>query len=44
MENKNTSEISIEKKPDESAGVFFTSHLKIVDVETKEVLVQQRAD
>ena len=32
------------KKPDEQTGIYVSSHLKIFDPNTKEVLVQQRGD
>lgn len=32
------------KKPDEQSGIYFSSHVKIYDPNTKEVLVQKRAD
>lgn len=32
------------KKPNENAGLYFSSFLKITDPNTKEVLVQQRGD
>lgn len=35
---------SSEKKPDDQAGLLFSSHLKITDPNTKEVLVQLRGD
>lgn len=35
---------SISKKPNETGGVYFSSHLKIFDPNTKEVLVQKRGD
>ena len=48
MDNKNTtvsnSQVQSEKKPDDQTGLLFTSHLKITDPNTKEVLVQMRAD
>jgi hypothetical protein len=31
-------------KPDEHGGFYFSSHLKITDPTTKEVLVQTRGD
>jgi hypothetical protein len=31
-------------KPDEHGGFYFSSHLKITDPNTKEVLVQTRGD
>lgn len=31
-------------KPNESGGFYFSSHLKISDPNTKEVLVQTRGD
>jgi len=37
-------EKSTEKKPNENAGFHFSSHLKIYDPNTKEVLVKQRGD
>jgi hypothetical protein len=33
-----------EKKPNEQAGFYFSSHLKIFDPNTKQVLVQKRGD
>lgn len=46
MDNKTILEDqpSNEKSPDENLGLFFTSHIKITDPNTKEVLVQMRAD
>jgi hypothetical protein len=46
MDNKNMPEPvpAVKKKPDENAGLYFTSHIKITDPNTKEVLVQMRAD
>lgn len=32
------------KNPNENAGFYFSSFLKITDPNTKEVLVQQRGD
>jgi hypothetical protein len=32
------------KKPNEFGGVYFSSHIKIYDPNSKEVLVQKRAD
>lgn len=32
------------KKPDEMSGIYFSSHLKISDPNTKQVLVQKRGD
>ena len=32
------------KKPNETGGVYFSSHVKIFDPNTKEVLVQKRGD
>lgn len=33
-----------EKKPNELNGVYFSSHIKIFDPNTKQVLVQKRTD
>jgi hypothetical protein len=33
-----------EKKPNENAGFYFSSSLKITDPETKQVLLQMRCD
>ncbi len=33
-----------ETKPNELGGVYFSSHLKISDPNTKEILVQMRGD
>ena len=37
-------EVSEGKKPNENAGFYFSSSLKITDPNTKEVLVQMRGD
>lgn len=43
--NKNPQQSSVpEKKPNENAGFQFSSHIKIFDPNTKEVLVQKRGD
>ena len=44
--NKNTEEQKIvqEKKPNESAGFYFSSSIKIFDPNTKEIIVQKRGD
>lgn len=34
----------LEKKPNELNGVYFSSHIKIFDPNTKQVLVQKRTD
>jgi hypothetical protein len=46
MDNKNEPEPvpQAQRSPDENAGLFFVSHIKISDPNTKEVLVQMRAD
>ncbi len=46
MDNKNTlsDQSTDEVIPDENAGLSFMSHIKIIDPNTKEVLVQMRAD
>jgi hypothetical protein len=38
------SEVLEGKKPNENAGFYFSSSLKITDPNTKEVLVQMRGD
>jgi len=43
-ENKATPVQESSKKPDEHGGFYFSSHLKITDPNTKEVLVQTRGD
>lgn len=44
--NKNESKIEekTEKKPNESAGLYFSSSIKIFDPNSKEILVQKRGD
>lgn len=42
--NKDSEVPASEKKPNETGGVYFSTHLKIFDPNTKEVLVQKRAD
>jgi hypothetical protein len=39
---KNKTEV--EKKPNENAGLYFSSSIKIFDPNTKEILVQKRGD
>ena len=34
--------VPVEKKPDESGGIYFSSSIKISDPETKEILVEIR--
>lgn len=38
------SQISYETKPNENNGVYLSSHIKIFDPNTQEVLVQKRGD
>lgn len=33
-----------EKKPNELGGFYFSSHIKIFDPNTKQILVQKRGD
>jgi hypothetical protein len=33
-----------EKKPNEHGGFYFSSHLKITDPNTKEIMVEKRGD
>jgi len=35
---------STEKKPNEVGGVYFSSHVKITDPDTNEVLLSKRGD
>lgn len=42
-DDKNQAE-NREKKPNEMGGVYVSSHIKIFDPNTNEILVQQRAD
>lgn len=42
--NKNIPQPKVEKKPNENVGFSFSSSVKIIDPETGQVLVQQRAD
>ena len=37
-------ELKPERKPNELGGVHFSSHIKIFDPNTKEILVQKRGD
>ncbi len=39
-----TKEKILDKKPNESAGVHFSSGIKIFDPNTKEIIVQKRGD
>lgn len=36
--------VVLEKKPNEHSGIVISSHIKISDPNTKEVLVQKRGD
>ena len=46
--NENTEEKEkkplVEKKPNEQAGFYFSSSIKIFDPNTKEIIVQKRGD
>jgi hypothetical protein len=42
--DKKDKENSQEKKPNENAGLIFSSSIKIFDPNTKEILVQKRGD
>lgn len=44
LNNQEESDKLPEKKPNENAGFHFSSHFKIFDPNTKEVLVKQRGD
>ena len=43
-ENKTKPVQEYGSKPDEHGGFYFSSHIKITDPNTKEVLVQKRGD
>lgn len=43
-DNKQVEQKPVEKKPNEHGGFYFSSHLKIFDPNTKEVLVAKRGD
>ena len=43
-ESQVNQEKKTEPKPNELGGFYFSSHLKITDPNTKEVLVQKRGD
>ena len=43
-ENKTKPVQEIWPKPDEHGGFYFSSHLKVSDPNTKEILVQTRGD
>jgi hypothetical protein len=43
QEKNQQNNTKLEKKPNEKSGVVVSSHIKIYDPNTKEVLVQQRA-
>lgn len=43
-ENKENTQKKPETKPNEHGGFYFSSHVKIYDPNTKEVLVQKRGD
>ena len=37
-------DVKPEVKPNETGGFYFSSHIKIYDPNTKEILVQKRGD
>lgn len=43
-EHKSKKEATSTKKPNEVAGFYFSSSIKIFDPNNKEVMVQQRGD
>lgn len=43
IKDKNTADMA-EKKPNENAGIYFSSFIKVYDPNTQEVLVQKRGD
>lgn len=43
-ENSKSTEQNKANKPNEVGGIYFSSHIKIYDPNTKEVYVQKRAD
>jgi len=44
QQNQKPAEDKTEKRPNELGGFYFSSHLKIHDPNTKEVLVKIRGD
>ena len=44
QQNQKPAEDKIEKRPNEVGGFYFSSHLKIHDPNSKEVLVKMRGD
>lgn len=46
MDNKTETNVPQDEeiKPNETSGFYFSSFLKITDLETKEILVQTRGD
>ena len=44
QQNRKPAEDKTEKRPNELGGFYFSSHLKIHDPNTKEVLVKIRGD
>jgi hypothetical protein len=42
--NQKDNSIPVEKTPNESSGIYFSSAIKIFDPITKEILVQKRGD
>ena len=44
QQNKKPAEDKTEKRPNELGGFYFSSHLKIHDPNSKEVLVKMRGD
>jgi hypothetical protein len=42
--NQKDKAANVEKKPNETAGIYFSSAIKIFDPNTKEILVQKRGD
>lgn len=44
QDNNTGNRVEVEKKPNENAGLYFSSSIKIFDPNTKEILVQTRGD
>ena len=44
QENSDKNKKASDIKPNETGGVFISSHVKIYDPNTKEILVQKRGD
>ena len=44
LKDLNSEDRRVENVPNEHTGFYFSSHIKIIDTDTKEILVETRGD